>query len=631
MKFFSKIKKIIAASAAGLMALTAAATPVWADLPVTGTVNITNSREGENFDLYKIFDVTYSKTAQGKENFAYTVNENFKDYFNGKHVSINGTDTTMSKEDPKFDMQAYQFVSQLGQGDNQAAAQDGHATGVTNDQGLELKAFATDIARYIDTNHVAPAKSVTGQAGTTSITDLPYGYYIMIPEAEEMAAVFSIDTTAPTANIVNKSTYPTLEKWITGENQDSTEITGKATWNTSDKEVRADQASVGDNISYVLKSFVPNTSGYDKFYFTFTDTLSAGLTFNNNVEVYIGGRQLTNDQFTVETSKVSGTGVPAHDEDMLIRITLKDFVNLSKQFNVYDEVIVRYTARLDEDAVIGENGNPNNVDLTYSNNPELTPGNGTPENPDRPSESEKNAVGTTPKQYVLTYTSGLKAYKVNEDGERITGAQFKVEGEKINKVKYVEEVFVRQSNGTYFKLKDGTYTNVDPASANADANAYESRTEKYAKTTKTSWNTTTERVSATAFVDENGIVTFEGLGEGEYVITELKAPMGYNLLASPITVNISATLPEDDAVQEAAADIKCTWSGTVSQESGWAGALATTDATVEAGILSFNVVNTTSPELPSTGGMGRIAIYVGAAALAGFAVYNLFLKKKRAA
>ena len=629
MKLFSKIKTIVAVTTAGLMGLSAV--PVYADLPVTGQVTIKNSREGENFDLYKIFDVTYSKTAQGRENFAYTVNADFVDYFNGKHVSINGTDTTMSKEDSKFDMQAYQFVAQMGQGDNQAAAQDGHATGVTNSQGLELKAFATDIARYIDDNHVAPAKSVTGQAGSTIVDGLPYGYYIMIPEAEEMAAVFSLDTTTPVAEIVNKSTYPTLEKYITGENQDSTEITGKATWNTSDKEVRSDQASVGDNISYVLKTFVPNTSGYEKFYFTLSDTLSKGLTFNNNVEVYIGGRQLTNDQFTVETSKVSGTGTPAHDEDMLIRITLKDFVNLSKQFNVYDEVIVRYTARLDEDAVIGENGNPNNVDLTYSNNPELTPGNGTPENPDRPSESEKNAVGTTPKQYVLTYTSGLKAYKVNEDGERITGAQFKVEGEKINKVKYTEEVFVRQSNGTYFKLKDGTYTTTDPASANADLNAYESRTEKYAKTTKTSWNTTTERISATAFVDENGIVTFEGLGEGQYVITELKAPMGYNLLASPITVNISATLPEDDAVQEAAADIKCTWSGTVSQESGWAGALATTDATVEAGILSFNVVNTTSPKLPATGGRGVYVVY-GAAILAlAFAGYLAYKKTHAAA
>lgn len=629
MKLFSKIKMIVAASTAGLMGLSAV--PVYADLPVTGQVTIKNSREGENFDLYKIFDVTYSKTAQGRENFAYTVNEDFKDYFNGKAVSIGGQTITMSKTDPKFDMQAYQFVSQLGQGDNQAAAQDGHATGVTNDQGTELKAFATDIARYIDDNDVAPAESVTGQAGSTIVDGLPYGYYIMIPEAEEMAAVFSLDTTTPVAEIVNKSTYPTLEKYITGENQDSTEITGKETWNTSKKEVRSDQASVGDNISYVLKTFVPNTSGYEKFYFTLTDTLSKGLTFNNNVEVYIGGRQLTNDQFTVETSKVSGTGTPAHDEDMLIRITLKDFVNLSKQFNVYDEVIVRYTARLDEDAVIGENGNPNNVDLTYSNNPELTPGNGTPENPDRPSESEKDAVGVTPKQYVLTYTSGLKAYKVNEDGERITGAQFKVEGQKINKVKYTEEVFVRQSNGTYFKLKDGTYTTTDPASANADLNAYESRTEKYAKTTKTSWNTTTERVSATAFVDENGIVTFEGLGEGQYVITELKAPMGYNLLASPITVNISATLPEDDAVQEAAADIKCTWSGTVSQESGWAGALATTDATVEAGILSFNVVNTTSPKLPATGGRGVYVVY-GAAILAlAFAGYLAYKKTHAAA
>lgn len=626
MKLFSK--KIIAAAAAGLMAFSAV--PVYADLPVTGEVTITNSRAGENFDLYKIFDVTYSKTGSGKENFAYTVNADFEDYFNGKVVKINGTNVTMSKTDPKFDMQAYQYVSQLGQGDNEAKAQDGHAVNVHNDSAA-IKAFATDIARYVDNNKIAPEKTVTGVDGETKISGLAYGYYLMIPEAEEMAAVFSIDTTTPVAEIVNKSTYPTLEKWITGENHNSADITGKTAWNTSEKEVRADQVSIGDHVSYVIKSFVPNVSGYDKFYFTFTDTLSAGLTFNNNVEVYIGGTKLTNDQFTVETSKVNGTGTPAHDEDMLIRITLKDFVNLAKKFNVYDEVIVRYTAQLDEDAIVGEEGNPNNVDLTYSNNPELTPGSGTPENPDRPSDSEKDAVGITPKQYVLTYTSGLKAFKVNEDGERITGAQFKVEGEKINKVKYTEETFVKQANGSYYKLKDGTYTTADPAAANSDSNAYESQTEKYAKTTKVTWNTTTEKVSATAFVDENGVVSFEGLGEGEYVITELKAPMGYNLLASPITVNIKATLPGDEAVQEAAAAINCTWTGTVTQESGWAGALTTADATVDKGVVTFDVVNTTSAKLPATGGMGVYAVYGAAALVVAIAAYMIYKKKHAAA
>lgn len=58
------------------------------------------------------------------------------DYFNGKTVSIGGQAVTMSKEDPKFDMQAYQYVSQMGQGDNQTVMPESGPTGPAAQKGL---------------------------------------------------------------------------------------------------------------------------------------------------------------------------------------------------------------------------------------------------------------------------------------------------------------------------------------------------------------------------------------------------------------------------------------------------------------------------------------------------------------
>ena len=66
-----------------------------------------------------------------------------------------------------------------------------------------------------------------------------------------------------------------------------------------------------------------------------------------------------------------------------------------------------FSACSDEDAILNENckiheeGNPNNVDLTYSNNPNEK-GDGI----DKPTDEEKDEVtGTTPKDWTITYTT----------------------------------------------------------------------------------------------------------------------------------------------------------------------------------------------------------------------------------
>ena len=100
--------------------------------------------------------------------------------------------------------------------------------------------------------------------------------------------------------------------------------------------------------------------------------------------------------------------------------------------------------------------------------------------------------------------------------------------------------------------------------------------------------------STVVVADATGKATFEGLKAGTYYLEEVAAPTGYNLLADPIKVVISATGVSAYANQEAA------------------------------------VANNTGVELPSTGGMGTTIFYtVGGILMAGAAIL-LITKKKMA-
>lgn len=83
-------------------------------------------------------------------------------------------------------------------------------------------------------------------------------------------------------------------------------------------------------------------------------------------------------------------------------------------------------------------------------------------------------------------------------------------------------------------LKTGTYTETAPI--DETASSYDSTTTKYKKVTAVTKDTVNTKVNATGYVDEKGVLTFEGLGEGTYTIKEIVAPNGYNLLKAPIKV-----------------------------------------------------------------------------------------------
>ena len=402
--------------------------------------------------------------------------------------------------------------------------------------------------------------------GSAAIGGLEAGYYIVKDQdgslngKEDAAYTRYILQVLSDVEIGAKSEVPHVDKKI----------------KEGEKLVNANNASIGDKIPYVVTSAVPDMTGYEKYFFVLNDTMSKGLTFNDDVAITIGETELGEDDFTVTSSVDADTGVTT------IKIVLKNFIQYKEQKGA--AITVTYSATLNEDADLTETGNVNEVTLTYSNNP----------NYDYEGENEPGSdepTGVTPKSTTKTFTTGIELIKVDEEGNTLTGAKFKIGGEGVVVTLINQEVYKEDANGTWYMLKDGTYTKTAPTDDTKDS--YDSTEKKYTKVTEVVEDTKTQSIVAEGYVDEDGHLTFVGLAAGTYTITELVAPDGFNLLKDAITVVITGDM--DDTA------MTCHWSATadgkdISQNS--------------AHLFEITVENKSGSELPSTGGIGTTLFYV---------------------
>lgn len=211
-------------------------------------------------------------------------------------------------------------------------------------------------------------------------------------------------------------------------------------------------------------------------------------------------------------------------------------------------VVVKVNFILNNNAVIG-NANVNNAKLTYTNN---------------------YYTGETSdlKDKVETYTFGFGIKKIDSvTKEPIKGAEFEI------------------------KDKDGKLI----ATIKADlANAGD-----VIISIKNANDTTTEIKGA-----DTGSYVITGLQAGEYTVTETKAPDGYKLLASPVSVTVTAKKAENSDE----------FNGTYTVEQG--SKAVTEDITFEGKkATGFAIENTQGTTLPGTGGMGTTLFTFGGIAL----------------
>ena len=471
-------------------------------------------------------------------------------------------------------------------------------------------------------------KTVTGDGKTIAVDNLKAGYYVVTDEYTNSSADHDGDTLSramvtlvkDTPITPKNTTVPSEKKINTGSNKSAVDNTDE-NYNT---------ANVGDNVPYVVESVVPDMTDYTKFYFVLRDTLSAGLTYNNDMKVYIGGKELESDAYTVyakASTKVNG--------GTYIEVVLKDFIQYKNKTGAKIDFI--YSATVNRNAVVGDTGNPNTENIVFSSDPTTTP-EGDKDNTDKPSgmTEESNPAGTTPTttEKVETYLAGIELLKVDATTEEaLEGVVFSISGTgtKTTVHKESRQVFEEDTNGTYWLLKDGTYTETAPSieettvwtcydengnklntphtndkdhtgkctykTTKGNEDDYVSTETKYSPhtyTVKTTENTPVT-VSATATTGSDGKITFTGLAAGEYTINELKTLDGYNLLTLPIKLTIAFNGTEISS--------KFTYTST--------GAVEVTESKAfENGIVKLKVGNSKGTVLPSTGGIGTTIFYV---------------------
>lgn len=302
----------------------------------------------------------------------------------------------------------------------------------------------------------------------------------------------------------------------------------------------ATSAKIGDPLTFTLTSTIPDMSAYSTYTFNFKDTLSKGLTFNQVDSVKVGDTTLVKDtDYTVTTSTVS--------DSTLLTVTMLNFKN--QQTNAGKTITVTYTATLNKYAVVGGHGNTNSATIQYSNNPS-TGGTG---------ESEPSKVR------VFTYGFTVDKYtgdKYDDAATRLAGAEFTLTPKNDS----TPISFVRVNAGS-------TTENAVYRVAKAD-----------------------ETGTTTIITPENGKVEFQGLKNGEYTLTETKAPAGYNKLASAIGVKVNGMNNGTDTTN-------ATVTITYNNNNG-----SVYDQTASNGVIP--VQNKSGVVLPGTGGMGTIAFTV---------------------
>lgn len=435
----------------------------------------------------------------------------------------------------------------------------------------------------------------------TTYTGLTPGYYLVKDQDGSLTGT-NVPYTLYVVQVVNDTLTFTPKGDIPKPDKKIVEGTDKVT---------ANEASIGDEVNYEITGTMPsNIADYKTYFYKFTDTLSKGLTYKeNSIKVTV------ND---VDVTSYFYKGVGAYDATTgtEIEVSIMDVKALSLLTNPTvgaitkdTKIVLTYTATLNENAVIAGDGNPNDVKLTYSNNPNNSgDGSTTPPDPDPKKPTPTHPTGESPEIEVVTYTTELTILKTNEDNAFLPGVEFTLTGNGVNVVLVTEETFDVADNGAYWKLKDGTYTTTAPTEATDETDNtadYESTTTKYTKTTSVvaKGNGKTD-VDVVGTVQADGTVTFKGLGAGEYTITETKTLPGYNTI-EPITFKLTF----DKDTKKFASDNN---NVTVGDDN----------------MLDTAIENKKGSLLPSTGGIGTTIFYiVGAILIIGAGI--ILVAKKR--
>ncbi|GEM_PF-4311898 len=314
-----------------------------------------------------------------------------------------------------------------------------------------------------------------------------------------------------------------------------------------------DTVALGDTVQYRISTKIPS---YTAVYFgegknpvfRLTDTMAKGLSLTaSSLNLSCDQTALVEDRDYTQSITAGEGGVT------VITINLTDSY-LRQESHQNKEIILAYSAVVNDSVSLADNGNDNEVKLNYSYDP-MDP------------ESTNEVTDDT-----TVYSFGIEVEKYDGDSENAQKARLE---------------------GAQFAL----YKETSPGCTAAQA-------------------LSGEPYRDVAQTDEHGILDFKGIDAGTYYLKEVKAPDGYSLLTNPIKVEIIPASSTADSGAEviSSASYTAKVNGVEVSASGTEGTSRILNASNREETVIVSAANHHGFSLPITGGSGIAVILVISAA-----------------
>jgi LPXTG-motif cell wall-anchored protein len=578
-----------------------------------GSITITNATFDETYGLYKIFNASISKDADGEtEAVSYSIKAD-----NQFFASLFGAD---------------------GKTDNTYFVYNADTGSVTKKEGVndaDLIDYLTDL---VEAGNYQPAVTpVVADSDEVKFENLPYGYYLI---TSTLGTTVTINSNTPDVSVIDKNQEPGagFDKQIaTSRDED-----GKPTaWGDSNT------ANIADEVTYKISFEATNYDGENKIeYYQIHDEKGDAIWAEfNSFKVVVGGKELprgyylsqggkntdnweflnaesdhpdswkylTEDQKTrdnaqwylvhLDTDKFRIT-IPWMEDHSITEIVSTDdkpntySINFPENadFNFTSPVTVEitYNAVVEANAAIGDTTHGNRFNKAYA------------------SWTSTHETLTTKPEEVVTYVYGIGLLKDDiATRENLAGAKFRV----YKDAECTQPVFVIPTDIKGVYIVDSLYTVAESTSGLDQETArmlYEKHLEEYLKDEKDNAIEQNNLVVS----QENGKLVILGLKEGTYYLKEVEAPAGYNALTQPVEFKAGEDIRSFTIFADKDGKV-----ANIQQADG-------VHHEINYDLTHTVVHNSKGVVLPSTGGMGTFwLITIGTILAIGFAVFLITHKK----